>query len=113
MWRREVANRRFIGMSPLTSNPLGMTPSDIAQFVADCRILIANSKTLYEVRDALSKAVVLIESNAHETGESAAELAFYRASMPESLRWDRVDSNVKEAWRQHTLKAGVVPDASI
>jgi hypothetical protein len=51
--------------------------------------------------------------NAAETGESAAELAFYRASMPESLRWDRVDSNVKEAWRQHTLKAGVVPDASI
>lgn len=45
------------------SKPLVMTPGEISQFLADCRTLIAHSRTFYEVRDALSKAVWLIESN--------------------------------------------------
>jgi len=40
-----------------------MTPQETAQFVADCQTLIAHSRTFYEVRDALSKAVALIQSN--------------------------------------------------
>lgn len=50
-----------------TSNPMILTPREISEFIADCRILIAHSRTFYEVRDALSKAVAIIETSAPET----------------------------------------------
>lgn len=56
------------------SKPLVMTPGEISQFLADCRTLIAHSRTFYEVRDALSKAVWLIESNMQPVETTAPRL---------------------------------------
>jgi len=55
----------------LPSSKVVMTPQETAQFVADCQTLIAHSRTFYELRDALAKAVAFIQSNAQpiETDE--------------------------------------------
>jgi len=81
----------------LPSNRLVMTPREIAQFVADCRTLIAHSRTFYELRDALSKAVWLIESNMQPDETSDAQLSEAKEIIRVLLRGEKVNVDRMEA----------------
>ena len=56
---------------PAASNQLNLTPREIADFLASCRTLIAHSRTFYEVRDALAKAVAIIEESVPKQQQAA------------------------------------------
>lgn len=83
-------------MADITSNQLGMTPSDIVRFIVDCRTLIAHSGTFYEVRDALSKAVAIIDSSGHETsgypGDSVSRVLAEMTEAAQAARAHQRDS---------------------